>query len=81
MNLPEQYGPINKYADPYGIGDPFVLRHNGRYCLYASACEDRVRVWTSRDLVNWNFEGWCTQGRDVTSPMRRRSCTGGAASI
>ncbi len=65
MNLPEQYAPITTTADDYGIGDPFVMRHNGMYYLYASSCEARVRVWTSRDLVNWTFEGWCTQGRDV----------------
>ncbi len=65
MDIPDQYGPITGNADPYGIGDPFTLRHNGMYYLYASSPEERVRVWTSRDLLNWTFEGWCTQGRDV----------------
>ncbi len=65
MNLPEQYAPISSNADSYGIGDPFVMRHNGMYYLYASSSEDRVRVWTSRNLVDWTFEGHCTQGRDV----------------
>lgn len=65
MNLPEQYPPFTATADDYGIGDPFVMRYNGLYYLYASSSEARVRVWTSRDLVNWQFEGWCTQGRDV----------------
>ncbi len=65
MDIPDQYGPIEGHADPYGIGDPFVMRHNGLYYLYASSPEARVRVWTSRDLIDWKFEGWCTQGRDV----------------
>lgn len=65
MKLEGQYAPIQAGADDYGIGDPFVLRHNGRYYLYASSCEDRVRVYTSRDLVHWSWEGYCTEGRDV----------------
>lgn len=65
MTLEGQYAPIHAGADDYGIGDPFVLRHNGRYYLYASSCEDRVRVYTSRDLVHWSWEGYCTEGRDV----------------
>ncbi len=65
MTLKGQYAPIHAGADDYGIGDPFVLRHNGVYYLYASSCEDRVRVYTSRDLVYWTWQGWCTEGRDV----------------
>lgn len=65
MNLREQYGPFEPGADDYGIGDPFVLRHNGCYYLYASSSEDRVRVFTSRDLVNWEYQGYCTENRDV----------------
>ena len=65
MNLENQYGPISANADDYGIGDPFVMRYNGMYYLYPSTCEDRVKVWTSRDLIHWNYEGYCTKGRDV----------------
>lgn len=60
-----QYAPIPGASDDYGIGDPFVMRFNGTYYLYPSSCEDRVRVYTSKDLVNWTYEGYCTQGRDV----------------
>lgn len=35
------------------------------YYLYASTCEERVRVYTSRNLVNWTYEGYYTKGRDV----------------
>ncbi len=65
MALPEQYAPSPGAPHDYGMGDPFVLRHNGRYYLYASSNEERVRVWTSRDLVDWTFEGYCTEGTDV----------------
>ena len=35
----------------YGVGDPFVLRHNGRYYLYCSTknFETGVRGWVSDD--------------------------------
>lgn len=65
MQVDGQYPPITDGADDYGIGDPFVMRYNGMYYMYASTCEERVRVYTSRDLVNWTYAGYCTQGRDV----------------
>jgi len=39
----------------YGVGDPFVLRHNGRYYLYCSTknFETGVRGWVSDDLINY----------------------------
>ena len=41
----------------YGIGDPYVLRHNGVYYLYASTknYETGVRTWKSVDLLNWEL--------------------------
>lgn len=60
-----QYAPISGASDDYGVGDPFVMRFNGTYYLYPSSCEDRVKVYTSKDLVNWKYEGYCTKGRDV----------------
>ena len=65
MTVEGQYPPITGAQDDYGIGDPFVMRWNGMYYMYPSTCEDRVRVYTSRDLVNWTYEGYCTKGRDV----------------
>ena len=48
--------------EDYGFGDPFVMRYNGRYYLYPSTRDDSVGVkcWSSRDLVNWRYEGLCT---------------------
>ncbi len=39
----------------YGIGDPFILRHNGMYYLYVSSLDTEigVRGYKSADLVNW----------------------------
>lgn len=58
---PELY--TNKYDEEkipnqwteYGVGDPFVLRHNGKYYLYCSTknFEVGVRGWVSDDLINF----------------------------
>lgn len=39
----------------YGVGDPFVMRFNGKYYLYASTKNNEVgvRAWVSTDLINW----------------------------
>ena len=66
MPIDGQYPPINSSTkDSYGIGDPFVLRWNGMYYLYPSSSEERVRVYTSRNLIDWTYQGYCTTGRDV----------------
>lgn len=47
----------------YGTGDPYVMRYNGNYYLYMSTRDTEVGVkcFRSRDLVNWSYEGLCTQ--------------------
>lgn len=47
----------------YGVGDPFVMRWNGKYYLYNSTKDWYVGIqcWTSDDLVNWNYEGFCAE--------------------
>lgn len=60
-----QYAPIPGAQDDYGIGDPFVMRFNGTYYLYPSSCEQRVKVYTSKNLIDWEYQGYCTVGRDV----------------
>ncbi|MGG4033580.1 family 43 glycosylhydrolase [Paenibacillus cisolokensis] len=49
--------------EDYGIGDPFVLRHDGKYYLYCSTKDWRVGVkaWSSDDLVTWRYEGLVTE--------------------
>lgn len=44
--------PIKKQGD---FADPFVLRHNGKYYLYATNPD--IRCWSSDDLVTWQPEG------------------------
>lgn len=52
----------NTWPD-YGIGDPFVMRYNGRYYLYSSTKDGRIGIqcWTSDDLVDWHYEGLCAE--------------------
>ncbi len=55
------------YANPIGIdlADPFVLRHEGVYYLYATSARDGYRVWTSPNLREWRERGMCfTRGED-----------------
>lgn len=44
--------PIAKNGD---FADPFVLRYNGKYYLYATNPD--IRCFTSDDLVEWKLEG------------------------
>ena len=45
----------------YGVGDPFVMRFNGRYYLYSSTKDGEIgiRCFVSDDLVNWKYSGLC----------------------
>ncbi|AZN38608.1 family 43 glycosylhydrolase [Paenibacillus albus] len=47
----------------YGLGDPFVFAYNGTYYLYVSTrdTDAGVKVWSSGDLVDWKYEGLCTE--------------------
>lgn len=49
--------------DGYGIGDPFVMRWNGRYYLYNSTKDGSlgIQCWTSDDLVKWKYDGLCAK--------------------
>ncbi|MGE7057459.1 glycoside hydrolase, partial [Paenibacillus glucanolyticus] len=50
---------LDQEWEDYGIGDPYVLRFNGRYYLYCSTKDWRVgiKAWSSEDLVSWQYEG------------------------
>lgn len=46
----------------YAIGDPYVLKHRGVFYLYCSTkdSETGVKCWSSRNLVEWDYEGLCS---------------------
>lgn len=54
---------LDQEWEDYGIGDPYVLRFNGKYYLYCSTKDRRigVKAWSSDDLVNWRYEGLVTE--------------------
>ncbi|MBA2941209.1 family 43 glycosylhydrolase [Paenibacillus sp. CGMCC 1.16610] len=54
---------LDQEWEDYGIGDPYILRFNGKYYLYCSTKDRRVGVkaWSSDDLVNWRYEGLVTE--------------------
>ena len=42
-----------------GIGDPYVLLHDGVYYMYATSAEDGFKYFTSENLTNWQDGGYC----------------------
>lgn len=54
---------LDQEWEDYGIGDPYILRFDGKYYLYCSTKDRRVGVkaWSSDDLVNWRYEGLVTE--------------------
>ncbi|MCI8361265.1 MAG: family 43 glycosylhydrolase [Clostridiales bacterium] len=59
MELEETAYYTNSIKDD--IGDPFVMRWNGRYYLYPSSGTEKIECWTSTDLVNWEYGGVCAE--------------------
>ncbi len=53
----------------YGVGDPFVMRFNGKYYLYPSTSDpcDGVKVFESDDLVHWTDKGFAVAESEKTS--------------
>ena len=53
----------------YGIGDPFVMRFNGKYYLYPSTSDpcDGIKVFESDDLVHWTYRGLAVAESEKTA--------------
>jgi len=48
----------NPVSNITGIGDPFVLNHDGTYYMYCtSKGNEGFYYWKSKDLVNWEKQG------------------------
>jgi len=59
------------YTNPVGdslfMGDPFVLRHEGRYYLFGTTdSNDGFRCYTSANLVEWETAGFAYRKNDDT---------------
>src|SRR3954447_23020001 len=65
---PDEPNPtLPTYTNPVcadSLGDPFVLKHNGRFYLYATHAEGRpgIPVLRSDDLVTWERLGVALDG-------------------
>jgi xylan 1,4-beta-xylosidase len=52
------------YRNPINLGnmgDPYVLRWNGRYYLYPTTGGQGLRSWVSEDLIHWQSLGYVAQ--------------------
>lgn len=56
-------------GNDYGIGDPFVMRYNGKYYMYPSTNDaySGVKVFVSDDAVNWTYCGLALSDGEETS--------------
>jgi len=67
LALPALVPAADTYTNPVGdrpivIGDPFVLRHGGRYYLFGTNAPDGLRYLVSNDLVHWTEGGYAWRG-------------------
>lgn len=69
IEIDGQWGGVNPNNYAYGIGDPFVLRYNGKYYLYPSTQDwiPGIRVFESDDMVNWTFKGFAVLESEESS--------------
>ncbi|MBR5570070.1 MAG: family 43 glycosylhydrolase [Oscillospiraceae bacterium] len=67
QDIAGQWGQSEFTAEgEYGIGDPFVMKYNGKYYMYPSSSTAEngvtgVKVFSSDDLVNWTYEGFALE--------------------
>lgn len=57
---------------PASVGDPFVMRFNGRYYFYPSSSQDllatgkgAIFAWVSEDMIHWESCGAVAQGEEL----------------
>lgn len=66
-NRDTYYNFIEVYDDngyPYKVGDPFVIRFDGKYYMYSSCSwrantetlDGKIMVWSSDNLIDWKWE-------------------------
>lgn len=70
MEIEGQWGanPWTGTDGQYGIGDPFVMRYNGKYYLYPSTSDpcDGIKVFESDDMVHWTYKGFAVAESEPT---------------
>ena len=60
--------PLTDLWDGREIGDPFLMRHDGRFYLYCSSHsrEPGIKCWISDDMLHFDYQGFvCTDVRTI----------------
>ncbi len=58
--------PLAPEQQDVGFGDPFILKYDGVYYMYGTLTTGTV-VWSSKDLVNWEYKGYCLEDKSVVN--------------
>ncbi|MBQ2713091.1 MAG: family 43 glycosylhydrolase [Clostridia bacterium] len=69
IDVSKKWGENTNGSWTYGIGDPFVMRYNGRYYMYPSTWDNHpgVKVYVSDDMVNWQYVGFALEEAEDSS--------------
>lgn len=71
IEIEGQWGESNATGQggQYGIGDPFVMKFNGKYYLYPSTSDpcDGIKVFESDDLIHWKDKGLAVAESEKTA--------------
>jgi len=60
--------PLTDLWDGREIGDPFLMRHDGRFYLYCSSHSHLpgIKCWVSEDMIHFDYQGFvCTDERTI----------------
>ena len=60
--------PLTDLWDGREIGDPFLMRHDGRFYLYCSSHSHLpgIKCWVSDDMIHFDYQGFvCTDERTI----------------
>lgn len=60
--------PLTDLWDGREIGDPFLMRHDGRFYLYCSSHSHLpgIKCWVSEDMIRFDYYGFvCTDERTI----------------
>lgn len=56
--------PLTDLWEGREIGDPFLMRHDGRFYLYCSSGGPGIKCWVSDDMIHFDYQGFvCEDAR------------------
>ncbi len=61
---------VSNYSNPLDVlvADPFVYHENDTYYLYGTSAHEGFKVYTSKDLVNWQYKNFALKTSKATWP-------------